>query len=466
MRSARFANVLKRAGVEKGDRVALYLPLIPELAIAMLACARIGATHSVIFGGFSAAALVDRINDAGCKLVVTADGGFRRGAEVKLKDDRGRGAEADALGEGLHRRQAHRLDACTWRWGATTGGTSSCEIGRRRVPGRRTRQRAPALHPLHVAARPASRRASCTRPAATCLQTHLTTKWVFDLKDEDIYWCTADIGWVTGHSYVVYGPLAAGATVLMYEGAPNHPEPDRFWEIIERHRVTIFYTAPTAIRAFMRAGASSRPLETRPVSRCACSARWASRSIPEAWMWYRESDRRRPLPDRGHVVADRDGRDHDLAAAGRDADQARLGDAAFARHRSRRRSTKQGEPVRRRRRAAISSSEAPWPSMLRTIWGDDERYRKAVLVGDSPASTSRATARAATRTATSGSWAAWTTCINVSGHRLGTMEIESALVSHPAVAEAAVVGRPDELKGSGIVAFVTLEGAAPSDATR
>ncbi|HBB88311.1 MAG TPA: acetyl-coenzyme A synthetase, partial [Blastocatellia bacterium] len=276
----KFANVLQGAGVEKGDRVALYLPLIPELAISMLACARIGATHSVIFGGFSSAALIDRINDASCKLVVTADGGWRRGKEVKLKP---------AVDEALKQ----------------TPSVKSCIVVRRTgehidmQPGRdhwwhelmvNADLACPAAeldseHPLFIlytSGTTGKPKGILHTTAGYLLQTHLTTKWVFDLKDEDIYWCTADIGWVTGHSYVVYGPLSNGATVLMYEGAPNHPEPDRFWDIIERHRVNILYTAPTAIRAFIKWG-EQWPLK-HDLSSLRLLGTVGEPINPEAWM--------------------------------------------------------------------------------------------------------------------------------------------------------------------------------------
>ncbi|HEV7903396.1 MAG TPA: acetate--CoA ligase, partial [Pyrinomonadaceae bacterium] len=280
----RFANVLKRMNVQAGDRVALYMPLIPELAIAMLACARIGATHSIIFGGFSATAIIDRVNDAGCRVVVTADGGWRRGSEVKLK------ATVD---EALKRTPTVEHCIVVRR----TGSKVQMQAGRdhwwhelvETVDANCPAAELDSEHPLFIlytSGTTGKPKGILHTTAGYLLWTHLTTKWVFDLKDEDTYWCTADIGWVTGHSYVVYGPLSNGATSLMYEGAPNWPEPDRFWRIVERHRVSIFYTAPTAIRAFIKWGeqwvlkhdlSSLRLLGTvgEPIN-------------PEAWMWYRE----------------------------------------------------------------------------------------------------------------------------------------------------------------------------------
>ena len=448
---SRFANVLKRAGVERGDRVALYMPLVPELAVAMLACARVGATHSVIFGGFASQALVDRINDAGCKLVVTADGGFRRGAEVRLKE---------IVDEALTKTPT--VETCIVF--KRTGSKVHMQAGRdhwwhevvQAVPAECPAEELDSEHPLYIlytSGTTGKPKGILHTTAGYLLQTHLTTKWVFDLKDEDVYWCTADIGWVTGHSYVVYGPLSNGATVLMYEGAPNHPEPDRFWDIIERHRVSIFYTAPTAIRAFTKWG-EHWPLR-HDLSSLRLLGTVGEPINPEAWMWYREiiGKGRCPIVDTfwqtetGAIMI------------------APLPGAT---------PTKPGSATRPLPgvEAAVMSKEGveagpneggylvvkrPWPSMLRTIWGDDERYRKqyfseidgVYFAGDG-----------ARRDEDGYFWIMGRVddVINVSGHRLGTMEVESALVSHEAVAEAAVVGRPDELKGQGIVAFVTLEG--------
>jgi acetyl-CoA synthetase len=454
----RFANVLKRTGVETGDRVALYMPLIPELAIAMLACARLGATHSVIFGGFSSAALIDRINDAGCKLVVTADGGWRRGAEVKLKP---------AVDEALKETPTVKTCIVVRR----TGTEIQMKAGRdywwhelmEREDAKCPAEELDSEHPLYIlytSGTTGKPKGILHTTAGYLLQCHMTCKWVFDLKDEDVYWCTADIGWVTGHSYVVYGPLSNGATVLMYEGAPNHPEPDRFWSIIERHQVNIFYTAPTAIRAFIKWG------EQWPLKHDLTSLRLLGTVgepiNPEAWMWYHKiiGKERCPIVDTwwqtetgaimiapvpgatptkpGSATRPLPGIEMDVMT--RSGEEVGAGEGGYL-------------VIKR-----------PWPSMLRTIWGDDERYRKqywseiegVYFAGDG-----------ARRDKDGYYWIMGRVddVINVSGHRLGTAEIESALVSHEAVAEAAVVARPDELKGSGIVAFVTLEGTHKSTDT-
>ncbi len=453
----KFANVLKHANVKRGDRVALYMPLIPELAIAMLACARIGATHSVVFGGFSSSALVDRINDASCKLVVTADGGWRRGNEVKLKT---------AVDEAL--KECPSVNACIVV--RRTGSPQHMQEGRdfwwhelmETVDANCPAEELDSEHPLYIlytSGTTGKPKGILHTTAGYLLQAHLTTKWVFDIKDEDLYWCTADIGWVTGHSYVVYGPLSNGASVLMYEGAPNFPEPDRFWTMIERHRVNIFYTAPTAIRAFIKWGdqwpskhdlSSLRLLGTvgEPIN-------------PEAWMWYRKviGKERCPIVDTwwqtetgAIAITPIPGAttttpgSATLPFPGIDADVM----------------TRDGKPVGANQGGYLVIKR-PWPSMLRTIWGDDERYKQQYwsqiegiyFAGDG-----------ARRDNDGYFWIMGRIddVINVSGHRLGTAEIESALVSHGAVAEAAVVARPDDLKGSSIVAFVTLEGSHnPSD---
>ncbi|MGH9933062.1 MAG: acetate--CoA ligase, partial [Pyrinomonadaceae bacterium] len=448
----KFANVLKRSGVKQGDRVALYMPLIPELAIAMLACTRLGATHSVIFGGFSSSALVDRINDASCKVVVTADGGWRRGNEVKLKA---------AVDEALKQ----------------TPSVKSCIVVRRTAvpvhmePGRdhwwhalmaTVNADCPAAeldseHPLYIlytSGTTGKPKGILHTTAGYLLQAHLTMKWIFDIKDEDIYWCTADIGWVTGHSYVVYGPLSNGATVLMYEGAPNHPEPDRFWDIIERHGVNVFYTAPTAIRAFIKWG------EQWPLKHNLSSLRLLGTVgepiNPEAWMWYQKTIGRGDCPivdtwwqtETGAIMI------------------SPIPGATFTKPGSATKPfpgieadvmTRDGKPVGANEGGYLVIKR-PWPAMLRTIWGDDERYREqywsqienVYFAGDG-----------ARRDQDGYFWIMGRIddVINVSGHRLGTAEVESALVSHEAVAEAAVVARPDDLKGSAIVAFVTLEGS-------
>ncbi len=448
---SKFANVLKRQGVVKGDRVALYMPLIPELAIAMLACARIGATHSVIFGGFSSAALVDRINDASCKLVVTADGGWRRGNEIKLKA---------AVDEAL--KETPSVEACIVV--KRTGSSIDFVAGRDHwwhdvMENENSECPAAPLdseHPLYIlytSGTTGKPKGILHTTAGYLLQVHLTTKWVFDLKEDDIYWCTADIGWVTGHSYVVYGPLSNGATVLMYEGAPNHPEPDRFWRLIQQHRVNVFYTAPTAIRAFIKWG--EQWPQKHDLSSLRLLGTVGEPINPEAWMWYHKviGKERCPIVDTwwqtetgammispvpgatptkpGSATKPLPGIEADIM-------------------------TRDGRPVGPNEGGYLVIKR-PWPSMLRTIWGDDARYQEQYwsqlegiyFAGDG-----------ARRDEDGYFWIMGRIddVINVSGHRLGTAEVESALVSHFAVAEAAVVARPDEMKGSAIIAFVTLEG--------
>ena len=454
----KFANVLKYAGVQTGDRVALYMPLIPELTIAMLACARIGATHSVVFGGFSSTALVDRINDAQCKVVVTADGGWRRGNEVQLKA---------AVDEALKSTPSVKASIVVKRTGSPVHMEPGRDFWRHELmktvshvcPAEELDSEQP-LFILYTSGTTGKPKGILHTTAGYLLQTHLTTKWVFDLKDEDVYWCTADIGWVTGHSYVVYGPLSNGATVLMYEGAPNFPEPDRFWSIIERHRVNIFYTAPTAIRAFIKWG-ENWPLQ-HDLSSLRLLGTVGEPINPEAWMWYREliGKGRCPIVDTwwqtetgAIMITPLPGATPTKPGSGTLPFPGIEIDVM----------TRDGKPVGNNQGGYLVIKK-PWPSMLRTIWGDDERYQQQYwsqikgiyFAGDG-----------ARRDNDGYFWIMGRIddVINVSGHRLGTAEVESALVSHTAVAEAAVVARPDDLKGSAIVAFVTLEGShSASDA--
>src|SRR5687768_7801705 len=447
----RFANVLKGLGVQTGDRVALYMPLVPELAIAMLACARIGATHSVIFGGFSSSALIDRINDASCKVVVTADGGWRRGNEVKLK-----GAVDEAL------KETPSVTACVVV--RRTGSQVHMESGRdhwwhemmEHAATECPPEKLDSEHPLFIlytSGTTGKPKGILHTTAGYLLQSHLTTKWIFDIKDQDTYWCTADIGWVTGHSYVVYGPLSNGATSFMYEGAPNHPEPDRFWQIIERNRINIFYTAPTAIRAFIKWG-EQWPLK-HDLSSLRLLGTVGEPINPEAWMWYHKIIGKGTCPivdtwwqtETGAImIAPLPGATPTKPGSGTKPFPGIEADVM----------TREGKPVGANEGGYLVIKR-PWPSMLRTIWGDDDRYKEQYwsqiegiyFAGDGA------------RRDTDGYF--WIMgriddVINVSGHRLGTAEIESALVSHAAVAEAAVVARPDDLKGSAIVAFVTVEG--------
>ena len=454
---SRFANVLKKLGVEKGDRVALYMPLIPELAISMLACARIGATHSVVFGGFSSNALIDRINDAQCKAVVTADGGWRRGNEVKLKS---------AVDEAL--KETPSVQSCVVV--KRTGSAIHMEAGRDHwwhdlMPTVDTNCAAEELdseHPLFIlytSGTTGKPKGILHTTGGYLLQAHLTTKWIFDLKDEDIYWCTADIGWVTGHSYVVYGPLSNGATALMYEGAPNWPEPDRFWDIIERHKVNTLYTAPTAIRAFIKWG--EQWPEKHDLSSLRLLGTVGEPINPEAWMWYHRviGKERCPIVDTwwqtetgAIMITPLPGATPTKPGSGTKPFPGIDADIM----------TRDGKSVGANQGGYLVIKK-PWPSMLRTIYGDDERYQQQYW---SQISGIYFAGDGARKDEDGYFWIMGRIddVINVAGHRLGTAEIESALVSHEAVAEAAVVAKPDDLKGSAIVAFVTLEGGrTPTD---
>jgi len=448
---SKFANVLKKTGVKTGDRVALYMPLVPELAIAMLACARIGAPHTVIFGGFSADAIRDRVNDGECKLIVTADGGYRRGSEIKLKEvvDQAVAQTPSVENVIVFRRTNSKVNMQAGRdyWWHELMETVSDNCPAEELD---------SEHPLFIlytSGTTGKPKGILHTTGGYLTGTYITSKWVFDLKDEDTYWCTADIGWVTGHSYVVYGPLANGATVFMYEGAPNHPEPDRFWRIIERHKINIFYTAPTAIRAFIKWG-EQYPLK-HDLSSLRLLGTVGEPINPEAWMWYREIIGKGKCPivdtwwqtETGAImIAPLPGATPTTPGT---ATRPLPGISVDI-------MTREGEQVATNEGGYLVITR-PFPGMLRTIYGDDERYRKqywgeiegVYFTGDG-----------ARRDVNGYFWIMGRVddVINVSGHRLGTAEVESALVSHPSVAEAAVVGRPDELKGSAISAFVTLEG--------
>jgi acetyl-CoA synthetase len=448
---SRFANVLKSLGLRKGDRATVYMGMVPELAIALLACSRIGVAHNVVFGGFSAEALRDRINDSKSRILITQDGGYRRGSTVPLKKN-----ADDALKEAptvekvvVFQRTGQPVDMMhgrdAWWHELMDLASGVCEA--------EPLDSEQMLFMLYTSGTTGKPKGVVHTTGGYMVSAYITAKWVFDLKDEDTFFCTADIGWVTGHSYIVYGPLLNGATSLMYEGAPNHPTPDRFWAIVEKYRVNIFYTAPTAIRAFIKWGdewpakhdlSSLRLLGTvgEPIN-------------PEAWIWYRKhigADRcpivdtwwqtetgtmmitpvpgavptkpgsaTRPLPGIIADVVDRSGKSVGANEGG------------------------------------FLVLKRPWPSMMRTIYGDPERFKKQYW---SDIEGVYFTGDGARRDEDGYFWIMGRIddVINVSGHRIGTMEVESALVSHPTVAEAAVVGRPDDLKGQGIVAFVTLAG--------
>jgi acetyl-CoA synthetase len=447
----KFANVLKRFGVGKGDRVGLYLPMIPELAIAMLACARIGATHSVVFGGFSAEALRDRLNDAQAKLLVTADGGYRRGAVVPLKV---------AADEALRDAPSVENVVVVRR----TGETVPIKGGRDRwwhelmddADAECVAEPLDAEQPLFIlytSGTTGKPKGVVHTTGGYMVHAYITSKWIFDLKDDDTYWCTADIGWVTGHSYVVYGILANGATTVMYEGAPNFPDPDRLWQMVDRHGVTIFYTAPTAIRSFVKWG-REWPRKHR-LSSLRLLGTVGEPINPEAWMWYHEEigKQRCPIVDTwwqtetgGIMISPLPGVTPTKPGSATRPFPGIVADVV----------TREGQPVGANQGGYLIIKR-PWPGMLRTIYGDPDRYVQNYW---SQVPGMYFTGDGARRDADGYFWIMGRIddVVNVAGHRLGTMEVESALVSHPAVAEAAVVGRPDALKGQAIAAFVTLEG--------
>jgi acetyl-CoA synthetase len=446
----RFANALLSLGVGKGDRVAIYMPMIPELPVAMLACARIGAPHSIIFGGFSSEALKDRINDAQAKAVITADGGFRRGSVIDLKP---------AVDRALTDCPSIEHVVVVNR----TGTEVQMEPGRdhwyhelmKDVSDHNEAVALDSEHPLYIlytSGTTGKPKGIVHTTGGYAVQTYITTKWVFDLHDDDTYWCTADIGWVTGHSYIVYGPLANGASVVMYEGAPNTPDFGRFWSIIERHKVNILYTAPTAIRTFIKWG------EEWPLKYDLSSLRLLG-SVgepinPEAWMWYHKviGKERCPIVDTwwqtetgAIMIAPIPGAVATKPGSATLPFPGILPDIQ----------TRAGESVGPNQGGFLVVTR-PWPAMLRTLYNDPERYQKQYW-SDIPGC--YFTGDGARRDDDGYFWLMGRVddVINVSGHRLGTMEVESALVSHPSVAEAAVVGRPDDLKGQAISAFVTLE---------
>ncbi len=455
----KFANALKGLGLQKGDVASIYMPMVPELAIAMLACARIGVIHSVIFGGFSSEAIADRNNDASAKAVITADGGWRRGSQLALKVNVDEALEKSPTVEHciVLKRCGNDVTMKEGRdhWWSDLVDNASADCPAEPMDSETT------LFILYTSGSTGKPKGIRHTSAGFNLYAKKTFEWVFDHRDDDIYWCTADCGWITGHSYIVYGPLTAGATTVMYEGAPNHPDEGRFWDIVDKHKVTIFYTAPTAIRAFIKWG--DEHVDKRDLSSLRLLGSVGEPINPAAWLWYHEKIGKgncpivdtwwqtetggimmsplpgatptkpgsctKPLPGIVPEIVDSN---HNAVGAG-----------------------EQGMLVMRQ----------TWPGMLRGIWGDDERYKQqywstvpnAYLAGDN-----------AMCDADGYYWifGRLDDVLNVSGHRLSTTEIESALVSHPQVAEAAAVGRPDDIKGEAVAVFVTLASGEPTEELR
>ncbi len=448
---SKLANALKYRGIGKGDRVAIYMPMIPEAVVALLACARIGATHSVVFGGFSAQALADRINDAEAKAVITADGGFRRGSVLPLKP---------AVDEALKMCSSidtvivvergknpidMRKDRDFWYHDLVKNASEHCPA-----------EELDSEHPLFIL----YTSGSTGKPKGVLhtvggyqTYTYLTNKYVFDQRDDDVFWCTADVGWITGHSYITYGPMFNGVTQVMYEGTPNTPHFGRFWELVEKYKVSIFYTAPTAIRAFMKWG--NEHVEKFDLSSLRLLGTVGEPINPEAWMWYREKIGNNNCPivdtwwqtETGGIMLTTLPGAHDAKPGSAGLPFFGIEPAIV---------NAQGEELEDNE-GGFLVIKRPWPSMIRTVYGDDERYQQTYF-GEIPHV--YFAGDGARRDQDGYYWIMGRVddVVNVSGHRLGTMEVESALVAHPIVAEAAVVSRPDNLTGEAIVAFVSLEG--------
>jgi len=456
----KFANVLKSLGIGKGDVVSMYMPMIPELAIAMLACARIGAVHCVVFGGFSSEAIAERNRDASAKLMITADAGWRRGSQLPLKQNTDAALEKSPTVEKcvVLRRVGADVPMKAGRdlWWHDLMAEASPDCPAEPMPAE-----APSFI-LYTSGSTGKPKGVIHTTAGYGLFAKKTTEWVFDVRDEDVYWCTADIGWVTGHTYIVYGPLAAGVTIFMYEGAPNFPQEDRWWALIEKYRINILYTAPTAIRTFIKWG--DEWVDKHDLSSLRLLGTVGEGINPEAWMWYHEKigGQRCPIVDTwwqtetgGIMMTPLPGAIPTKPGSCTKPLPGIIPEIVG----------EDGKPVGPGNGGWLTIAK-PWPAMLMSIWGDDERYKiqywsdvpGKYLCGDNA------------RCDEDGYY--WIMgriddVLNVSGHRLSTIEVESALVSHPAVAEAAAVGRPHEIKGEAIAVFVTLTaGAEPSDALR
>ena len=453
-----FANVLKQLGATKGDVIGIYMPMIPEAAIAMLACARIGAAHTVVFGGFSAEALRDRLIDGQAKLVITADGGWRKDAIVPLKEQVDKAladpkVEVENVLVVQRTNQGVNMQSGRDHWWHEIRRDVSTDCPAEPMDSE------DLLFVLYTSGSTGKPKGVVHTTGGYNLYSHITTKWIFDLKDTDVYWCTADVGWITGHSYIVYGPLSNGATTLMYEGVARPSNPGAIWDVIEKYGVNVFYTAPTAIRAFIKMG------EHLPKARDLSSLRLLGTVgepiNPEAWMWYHRviGGERCPIVDTwwqtetgGIMIAPLPG-----AIATKPGSATRPFPGIFA-------------DVVNLDGNSVGTNEGgylavrhPWPGMMRTVYGDPDRFRRTYWEHIPPQDGKYTyfAGDGARRDEDGYFWVMGRVddVLNVSGHRLGTMEIESALVSHPAVAEAAVVGKPDDLKGEEIVAFVILEGS-------
>ncbi len=451
------ANVLKDMGVKKGDRVGLYMPMVPEAAVAMLACARIGAAHTVVFGGFSAEALRDRLNDAEAKVVITADGGFRKDKPMGLKSAVDEALQNNAVPSVTNVLVVQRTKQdVAWTEGRDVWWHDVQPTASAKCPAE-PMDSEDLLFILYTSGTTGKPKGVVHTTGGYNLYTHMTFQWTFDIKETDVFWCTADVGWITGHSYIVYGPLSNGATSLMYEGAPRPSNPGCFWDVVEKYGVNIFYTAPTAIRAFMKMG-DEEP-KARDLSSLRILGTVGEPINPEAWMWYRKviGGDRCPIVDTwwqtetgGFMLTPLPGATPTKPGSATKPFPGILADVVDT----------EGNPVGANEGGYLVIKH-PWPSMMRTVYGDDDRFRRTYWEHIPPKDGKYLyfAGDGARKDADGYFWVMGRTddVLNVSGHRLGTMEIESALVSHPAVAEAAVVGRKDDLKGEDVYAFVTLE---------